>query len=499
MDARTLEAVHTTGGRVEGVAKDGHLAFYGIPYAACPTGDLRFRPPEPAPPWGGVLRAHEIGYAAPQTPHVIQGFAASGAQHEDCLNLNIFTPAADGARRPVLFWIHGGGFTHGAGYEPLYDGGPFASRHDLVVVSINYRLGALGFLSIPEAGFGPNLGLLDQVAALKWVQANIEAFGGDPANITIFGESAGSASVAALLAMPPARGLFQRAILQSGVGRAAPAEVAARSADAFLEALGLTRARAVELRETPVADILQAQATVQKQGLAFGPARDAQTLPDEPMKVVRAGGASETAVLIGSNRDEVKLFAAAAPRRPLDEAGLIGALRAALPKADEAQAAALAAAYRASRTALGLPSENLDILDAVQSDLRFRIPSIRLAAAQRAVQPNTYLYLFTHASPARKGALGACHALEMPFVFGTVGAPTQDRFCGTGPEVERLSAEMNAAWAAFARTGDPGTPALAWPAFDPDRRTTMVFGTAGSGAQDDPLGEERAAIEALLA
>jgi para-nitrobenzyl esterase len=498
MDARTLEAVHTTGGRVEGVRREGHLAFYNVPYAACPSGEHRFRAPQPAAPWGGVRRAHEIGYAAPQTPHVIQGFAASGPQDEDCLNLNVFTPAADGARRPVLFWIHGGGFTHGAGYEPLYDGGPFVTRHDVVVVTINYRLGALGFLSIPEAGFGPNQGLLDQVAALRWVQANVEAFGGDPANVTIFGESAGSASVAALLAMPPAKGLFHRAILQSGVGRASPPEVAAKSANALLEALGLTRERAAELAQVPAAEIVKAQAAVQKLGLAFGPVRDAATLPDEPMKIVRAGGASETAVLIGTNRDEVKLFNAAAPRQPLDEAGLVAAVRAVLPKADEAQAKGLVDAYRASRQAKGLPHEALDVLDAVQSDVRFRIPSIRLASAQRSVQPNTYLYLFTHASPARRGALGACHALEMPFVFGTLSAPTQDRFCGTGPEVERLSAEMNAAWAAFARTGNPSTPGLAWPAFDPDRRTTMVFDTAASHVQDDPLGDERTAIEPLL-
>ncbi|MDX9997744.1 MAG: carboxylesterase/lipase family protein [Phenylobacterium sp.] len=498
MEASTLEAVHTTGGRVEGVLREGHLVFWGIPYAAPPVGDRRFRPPQPASPWSTLRLAREIGYAAPQTPHPIQGFAASGPQDEDCLNLNVFTPAADGAGRPVLLWIHGGGFTHGAGYEAIYDGGAFASRHDVVVVSINYRLGALGFLSLPEAGFGPNLGLLDQIAALKWVQANIESFGGDPANVTIFGESAGSASVAALLAMPAARGLFNRAILQSGVGRAAPPEIAARTAAAFLEALGLPPDRAAELQQVPVAEILRAQVAVQKQGLLFGPVRDPGTLPDEPLRVIRQGAASETAVLIGSNRDEVKLFAAAAPRQPLDEAGLLAAVRAALPEASEEQAKALVETYRASRRAKGLPTESLDILDAVQSDVRFRIPSIWLASAQRAVQPNTYLYLFTHASPARRGLLGACHALEMPFVFGTHRAPGQDRFCGAGPEVERLSAEMNAAWAAFARTGDPSTPTLAWPAFDPERRTTMVFDTQASRVESDPFGEERAAIEPLM-
>ncbi|HEY9218855.1 MAG TPA: carboxylesterase family protein, partial [Phenylobacterium sp.] len=228
---------------------------------------------------------------------------------------------------------------------------------------------------------------------------------------------------------------------------------------------------------------------------AFGPVKDPATLPDEPAKIVAAGGAADIPILIGSNRDEVKLFVAAMPRQQPDEAGLVTTIRAALPKADEGQVSALIDTYRASRRAKGLPDSDLDVLDAVQSDLRFRIPSIRLAAAQRERQPDTYLYLFTHTSPARRGALGACHALEMPFVFGTTGAPTQDRFCGTGPDVERLSREMHDAWAAFARTGNPGAH---WPAFDGETRQTMVFDTARSGPQRDPFGEERAALEALL-
>lgn len=500
-DAVAMEAVETTQGRVAGLSRSGHQAFYGIPYAAPPTGALRFRPPAPALRWTGVRQATERGFAALQTAHFVPGFAASGPQDEDCLNLNVFTPAADGARRPVLFWIHGGGFTHGAGYEDLYDGGPLAVRGDVVVVSLNYRLGALGFLHVPEAGFGPNCGLLDLVAGLEWVRDNIAAFGGDPANVTLFGESAGSAAVACLIAMPAARGLFARAIQQSGVGRAGPPERAAEAADALLANLGLDRARAGELAHVPGEKLLEAQAAVARRGglLGFGPVRDAATLPDDPVGVVRSGGAADIPLMIGSNRDEVKLFTAALPREPLSEDGLAKAVREALPKADEAAARQVIEAFRASRTVMGLPVDNLDILDAVQSEARFHGPTRRYAAAQAAHQPKTFVYLFDHASPARRGALGACHALEMPFVFGTIAAPGQERFCGTGPEIERLSAEMMDAWIAFARTGDPSHGAIgASPTYDATARPTMVFGTRGSSVQDDPLSAERRAAEPWL-
>ena len=494
-----LEAVQTTAGRVEGLQRKGHLAFYGIPYAACPSGARRFRAPEPPEAWSGVRKAREIGFAAPQTEHRIGGFAASGPQDEDCLNLNVFTPAADDGRRPVMVWIHGGGFTHGAGYEQLYDGGPLAVRGDLVVVSLNYRLGALGFLHLPEAGFDSNVALLDQVAALRWVRDNITAFGGDPEQVTIFGESAGSASVGCLTAMPAARGLFRRAIFQSGVGRAGPPEQAASAADALLAALGLDRSRAADLAQIPTERILEGQTAAIGQGFGFGPVRDPATLPQDPLGAAQSGETASIEMLIGSNRDEVKLFAATSRRPPLDEAALLQALAAALPKASEGQLRTLAEVYRASRETKGLPAENLDILDAVNSDLRFRVPSMRLAAAQAARQPHTYLYLFTHASPARRGALGACHALEMPFVFGTLGAPTQDKFAGSGPEVQRLSYEMMDAWIGFAREVRPSHPAIgAWPTYGEAQRPTMIFDSVGSRLEKDPFSEQRRALEALL-
>lgn len=497
-EAATLDIVQTGSGKVQGLQRGGHAAFYGIPYAASPSGADRFKAPKPLQPWEGVRRAHEKGFAALQTSHFIPGFAATGPQDEDCLNLNVFTPAADGAKRPVLFWIHGGGFTHGAGYEELYDGGPLAERGDLVVVSINYRLGAFGFLSIPEAGIPGNAGLLDMVAALNWVRDNIGAFGGDPAQVTIFGESAGSAAVACLVAMPPAKGLFKRAILQSGVGRAGAPEIAAKAADALLAKLGLDRSKTVELARQPGAAILAAQASLGlAPGMGFGPVRDPESLPKGPLEFVSDGGAADIDILVGSNRDEVKLFMPA-KRDPLSEEALIRAVRARLPKADEAQAKDLVEVYRASRQTKGLPADNLDIVDAIASDAQFRIASTRFAAAQTPHRP-AYLYLFTHVSPARRGALGACHALEMPFVFGTTAMPTQVRFAGEGPEVERLEGEMMDAWIAFTKTGNPAHPGIgAWPAHEAGERTTMVFDTARSGVQPDPFGEERRALEPLL-
>lgn len=495
-EAATADATaKTNAGWVEGLTRGGHMAFYGIPYGSAPTGQGRFRAPKPAGPWAGMRQAREKGFAALQTPHFIPGFAASGPQDEDCLNLNVFTPATDGAQRPVMVWIHGGGFTHGAGYEPLYDGGPLAERGDVVVVSLNYRLGALGFLSIPEAGIPGNAGLLDQVAALRWVADNIAAFGGDPGQVTIFGESAGSAAVACLVAMPGAKGLFKRAILQSGVGRAGPAEVAAKAADKLLAGLGLDRSQVLDLFELPASRILEAQAA--GPGMGFGPTRDPTSLPEDPMALVRDGGASDIGLLIGSNRDEVKLFVPGR-REPMTDEDLLAAVKGRLPKASGDQAKALIDVYRASRETKGLPTDNLDLIDAIGSDMQFRISSTKLAASQTPHKP-AWLYLFTHASPARRGALGACHALEMPFVFGTTRIEGQVNFAGSGPDVERLEGEIMDAWIAFARTGDPNHPGLpAWPAYDAATRGTMVFDTASTVVQSDPFGEERRALEALL-
>ena len=502
-----MNVVETTYGRIEGTQNPGHLAFRGIPFGAPPVGEARFQASAPPSSWSGVRSAREWGNAARQSHHPLPGFSASGPQDEDCLYLNVFTPAADGRERPVLFWIHGGGYTHGTAAEPLYDGGPLAERGDVVVVTINYRLGALGFLylgeHLPDAGLTANAGQLDQIAALEWVRVNIAAFGGDPANVTIFGESAGAAAVGTLLAMPAAAGLFHKAVLQSGTGRAAPATDGAQLASKLLTELGIDPVSAERIRTVPADAIIAAQEAVTAgaglgEGLRFGPVVDGSTLLEQPFAAVRAGTAANVPMLIGTNRDEIKLFAAMTRREPIDDARVVSAVRAVLPKASADDATALVETYRKSRRGRGLPDSNLDIADAVTTDARFRTSSTRLALAHREHQPDTYDYLFTYASPARHGALGACHALEMPFVFGTTGAPGQDRFAGSGPDVARLSANMMDAWLSFARSASPGHEGIgAWPAYDARTRSTMVF-DLHSRAESDPFSEEREAVEALL-
>jgi len=499
--------IQTSCGQIAGVQQENHQSFMGIPFAAPPVGPLRFKAPQPPAAWSGVLTADAPGLAARQTGHPIPGFAASGPQDEDCLYLNVFTPSADGTRRPVLFWIHGGGFTHGSGSEDPYNGGPLAGRGAVVVVTINYRLGAFGYLwlgdHLPDAGLTANAGQLDQIAALEWVRDNIAAFGGDPGNVTIFGESAGAAAVGTLLAMPGAKGLFHKAILQSGTGRAGNREGGQRVADMMLAELGLDRARPAEILAAPADRILEAQTTVaakltREGGPIFGPVRDGVTLLDQPLSAVRAGAAAGIPVMAGTNRDEVKLFAATMRRDEIDDDALVRAVDGTLGKPGPEKARAVIGVYRRSRAEKGLPGTNLDMLDAVSSDVRFRVGAGRLALAQQPHQPDTYVYLFTYASPARRGALGSCHALEMPFVFGTVGAPAQDRFAGSGPAVELLSERMMDAWISFARTGRPGHEGIGrWDAYTEPARPTMVFDLE-CGQEDDPFGEERQAVEAVL-
>jgi len=500
-----MTLVSTTYGRLEGVQRQGHQAFLGVPFAAPPVGERRFKAPEPPASWAGVRAAKEWGKAARQTTHPIPGFAASGPQDEDCLYLNVYTPAADGGRRPVLFWIHGGGYTHGTAAEPLYDGGPLATRGDVVVVTINYRLGAFGFLYLedvlPGEGLSANCGQLDMVAALHWVRDNIASFGGDPGNVTIFGESAGAAAVGTLLAMPAAKGLFHKAVLQSGSGRAVSRERGTEIARLVLDELGL--AGSPETIRTVSADrLLEAQTKVAaKQGRIggplYGPVVDGATLFQQPLSALREGFSAAIPVMIGTNRDETKLFAATMRRDEIDDGRLLTAIAPSLPKATPVQLQGLIATYRKSRLEKGLPTSNLDILDAIETDVRMRLNAIRVALTQVEHQPNTYLYLFTYASPARGGSLGSCHALEMPFVFGTTKAPTQDRFAGTGPDVERLSENMMDAWISFARTGNPAHERIGpWPPYNAASRPTMVFDRA-SGVEEDPFGEERQAIEQL--
>jgi para-nitrobenzyl esterase len=368
-------------------------------------------------------------------------------------------------------------------------------------VSTNYRIGALGFLvpgDCDAPGAVPNAGLLDVALALRWVRENIERFGGDPGEVTIFGESAGGTQVTLLLSHPPARGFFRRAIAESAMDptRVATAALASRSTQGLLRELGLGPRDVAELREVPLADIKAAQARVESEREGwphFQPVLDDTSLPSPPAEAVMKPDAPRVPLIIGYNRDEWNLFDAANVVQwglPLADEDAILSVRNRLGVRGE-NASGIFETYRESRRERGLPSDARAILRAINGDLRFRIGSQEMAARYSAREPNTYAYVFTRGSPALRGALGACHALELPFVFGTHDGPNQERFAGTGPAVAKLSRTMMHAWAHFARHGEPLLDGgRQWPAYDAASRRTMVFDDE-CRVEDDPFGEER--------
>jgi len=472
--------IETTLGPVEGTRCEGHERFRGIPFAAPPVGELRFAAPAPAEAWADVLDATEYSASAHQPESALPGMKV-GPQSEDCLYLNVYTPSADGGRRPVMVWIHGGGFVTGGACQDLYEGGPIVERGDIVLVTINYRLGILGYLDLPELeGASANAGQLDQIAALEWVRDNIDRFGGDPGNVTIFGESAGGMAVSTLLAMPGARGLFHKAIAQSGAANTCHGrETAGRIADVWLAELGLTRETAAELRSVAPEEIIQAQLASEaklvdvRDFLSSSPIVDGETLPENPLSAVRSGAASDIPLLIGTTRDEWRLFEMPSLMKDLDRDRI--AKRIGRVISDAKRVGELIDHYAAARKQDPSNIEDAKfIYSAIQTDRIFRVPAIRLAEAHTEHQPATWMYLFTWASPARRGELGSCHAVEIPFVFGTLDAPGMARFSGAGPEAERLACRTMDAWIAFARSGKPGHPEIPeWTPYETGRRATM--------------------------
>jgi para-nitrobenzyl esterase len=495
--------VHAPCGSLRGQLDRGVLSFRGIPYAAPPFGPRRLRPPQPIGPWRGVRDALVFG-AEPFQPRMPAGDPTANLvwdpaePGEDCLNINVWTPTPIAAGLPVMVWIPGGMFEVCSG--AAYDGSRFA-RDGVVCVTINYRVGAEGFVFLADGV--PNLGLLDQIAALEWVRDNIAAFGGDPDNVTVFGESAGAMSIGTLLAMPRAAGLFRRAILESGAShRVVPATTALRIGRALAERLQIdpTRdafatvqpehllAEASALKADVVADPDPGRWTVEviASMLPWQPVVDGDVLPGRPIELIAAGAGAGVDVLVGTNVDDWRLFVVAngSPGRVNDES--IGQ-----PVAQHGFESALAygltsdglAAYRAAFPALGA----VEALAAIETDWWCRRPAVRLAEARAEASGRTFMYEFAWPAPAFGGAFGACHGLEMPFVFDTLDLGPRQMLGGLlGSEPPQALADaMHRAWVQFATTGDPG-----WPRYEPARRATMRFDVA-SGVVDDPRRVER--------
>ncbi len=508
--------VATTAGKIRGIEKMGCLQFRGVPFAAPPVGERRWKSPQPHGGWDDVRDATAFGPICPQVAGTMEQLTAvrrePNPMSEDCLTLNVFTPAADDAKRPVMVWIHGGGFSTGSGRLPWYYGHNF-TRDGVVVVTINYRVNVFGFIELGEL-FGNsfadsgNLGIQDQIAALEWVRDNIAGFGGDPDNVTIFGESAGGGSVGTLLGAPAAKDLFHKAIPQSGAAHWSHSrEVATRVAERFLAAVGVAPgdldallALNTDLIQEAVGglglSLTSENAKVfgaDHEGFAmlFQPVWGGDVLPQPSIDAIAQGSSAGVPTLVGTTKEEWKLFTLGA--KP--ENSRVRAVRP-LRNLCERNGRSVDELVTVYERQPGVDSE-LDLRNAMETDRNFRIPAIRLAEAQVGNGSPTWMYRFDWPSTAFNGSFGACHALEIPFVFDNLDAPGVDIFTG-GTAPRPLATNMHAAWVAFAKTGDPNADVLpAWAAYDTDRRATMLF-DAECAVADDPDAETRRLWEGLL-
>ena len=483
--------VNISTGALRGSIENGLHIFKGVPYAAPIDGPNRFRAPQPRESWSGVRDATQIGLISRQAPLPAPFGSPLPDAGADCLNLNVWSPDVN-ASLPVFVWIHGGAFYGGSGVEAVYDGASFA-RNGVVCVTINYRLGAQGFLHLadhfPEFSESGNAGILDQIAALTWVQQNIAAFGGDPSRVTIGGESAGGMSVSSLMAAPQAKGLFTQAIPQSGAGHngisAKTATVIASEVlrrldvkpgdSAALAAVSDERLFEVQLEVMllmggPDAEIFGEVATSM---MPFQPTYGTKVLPQQPIDAIANGSAAGIKVLTGTTMQESLVFVVAMAEM-FDEQMLEASVTQTFGSVEKGRAAL--DVYRAQRPS-ALPFQ---ITAAVETDRMFIVPARRLADAQLKHSPDVWMYRFDWASPLYDGAFGACHALELVFVFNNLHDSAATYMCGDNAP-QGVADAMHQAWVAFVKTGTPqhaGIPS--WARHNTDDRPTMQFNTTST-------------------
>jgi para-nitrobenzyl esterase len=499
---------NTSNGPIIGLVYDGIETFKGVRYGAPPVGALRFAPPQKPAPWSTPADATHHGNAAMQLRSGGSAVAYPGTvgialeqvystpddvqrQNEDCLFLNVWTPALDSRARPVMVWFHGGGFNYGSGSWPAYDGHNLAKRHDVVVVTVNHRLNALGYLYLGELGGDPNsgnAGQLDLIAVLQWVRDNIGSFGGNPSNVTIFGQSGGGAKVSTLMAMPAAKGLFHRAIIESGPGlRGVPKDIATDTAKSVMAKLGITDARA--LRNMPAQALVDAAAGLQTPGgigmLRFAPVVDGGNLPTHPFDPVAPAQSANIPVMIGCTKDEQTLYNVGFPWwGKLDEAGAI-----ALLKKNPMLATKADALWAAAKKAFPADSPSYLYTDIVSKTFAFT-GSVTLAErkAAQAAAP-VYMYIWNWGAPLENGILRAPHTMEIGFAFDNLDKGPL--LYGNSQSGENLARITSDAWVSFATNGDPNHKALPhWPAYDAANRATMIFDVK-SEVKNDPYADFR--------
>lgn len=501
----------TQDGDLVGTVKNGLRYFKGIPYAKPPIGDLRFRAPQKPEPWVGTLDATQASAAAPQG----QGITPlDNGMNEDCLYLNIASPQTDNKKRPVMFWIHGGAYTSGSGDQALYLESPLPNQGDTVLVTINYRLGALGFIDFRavaenEVEVESNLGLRDMIAALEWTKNNISNFGGDPDNITIFGTSAGGMSVSMLMASPLANGLFHKAIAQSGGTHLTLLEKDAQLvAEAFIKESKVNTFR--ELLDLPSERILEIQQSINTikfdnagrdkhlplSSFAFVPVIGDDVLPIEPIQAIRDGSAKDIPLIAGTALDEWMFFIQFqdANKNTLNHEALKKVCRSRIPGySDEAVDTYI--------KALPEGTSATDLFCAIETDRFFRVPVIRLLEAQSSHQSNTFAYLFTQETHFLDGKLKSCHSIEIPYVFGNIDDNFAKMFINNTEENSKLADICSEAWLSFARSGEPKHQDIEnWSSYSVNKestelkaernRSTMILGKK-CYLHDDPMPDER--------